>query len=927
MIETAIALHRQGRLAEADQAYRSILLRQPNHFEALHSLGVLRLQQGNALEAVTLISRAVEARPQAFDALCNLTSALMTLNRSEEALAISERVLTARPRDAEMLFSRGVALMQLRRYPEALASFERALTEQPHHIKALFNRGTLLASLERHAEALACYDRVLALNPGVFQAQQNRGNVLIKLGRCEDALAAYESVLARVPHNLDAQNGRVIALRELGRHDEALACCEQIIKANPNYVPALISRGNLLLKLDRAEAALADFEKVIGLWPDDAEARNNRGLALYALDRHLDALTSYDEAIAREPLHWGALNNRGVVLHKLERLEEALAAFDRALAVYPDYRDALVNRGEVLKVLDRAGEALASYERALALKADDVDVLYKSALLLAGQQDFHNALACYEQMLMLAPESVEAHIGKGSILGHFGQHEESLLVFERALSIRPDDTDLLGRRAYAHARLQRYDEARVGYERVLALDPGNLHILGELASCYASICDWEGGARIVEEIGQSVTDGIISPFVLLGLPISTAALSECTTRFVKLNVPKREPLVRERSVPDSGRIRIAYLSADFRRHATSYLAAGLFEQHDRSRFEVIGVSFGPDDGSEMRARVRGSFDQFHDVYSAGDREGAQLLQELGVDIAVDLMGHTKLGRPGLLAYRPAPIQVAYLGYPGPTGEDFIDYLIADRIVLPPEQQSLYPENVVRLPDSYQVNDSKRPIAERAPSRSDMGLPENAFVFCSFNQIWKFNKPVFDIWMRLMRAVEGSVLWLIKSNDLAHANLRKYAQAHGVDPQRLVFAPNCEQSVHLARLQLADLILDTLPCNAHTTASDALWVGVPLVTCMGETFAGRVAASVLHAVGLPELVTDNLEDYEALALKLGTDRALLAAVNSKLARNRLTHPLFDTARFARHIEAAYTIMWERWQRGEPPKAFDVDPIER
>jgi len=373
-------------------------------------------------------------------------------------------------------------------------------------------------------------------------------------------------------------------------------------------------------------------------------------------------------------------------------------------------------------------------------------------------------------------------------------------------------------------------------------------------------------------------------------------------------------------------LRVAYLSADFRDHAVAYLTAELYELHDRSRFDVFGVSFGVDDAREMRKRLAAAFDEFHDVRGTSDQEVAKLLYDLQVDIAIDLMGHTAESRPGIFAHRPAPIQASYLGYPGTMGTPFIDYIIADKVVAPFEQQQFYTEKIVHLPDCYQVNDSKRKIAENAPTRRELGLPERAFVFCCFNNNWKLTPAIFEGWMRLLDQVEGSVLWLFRDNESAERNLREEARRRGIDPSRLVFATRLSPDAHLARHRLADLFLDTLPYNGHTTASDALWAGLPVLTRKGEAFAGRVAASLLHAVGIPELITSNIEDYQALALKLAREPELLAGIKAKLAARRNTYPLFDTVRFTRHVEAAYTTMWETWRRGEAPKSFSVEPIE-
>jgi predicted O-linked N-acetylglucosamine transferase (SPINDLY family) len=398
----------------------------------------------------------------------------------------------------------------------------------------------------------------------------------------------------------------------------------------------------------------------------------------------------------------------------------------------------------------------------------------------------------------------------------------------------------------------------------------------------------------------------------------------CAVAYTRERHPAVQPPLWNGERYRHDRIRLAYLSADFHEHATAYLMAELFELHDRARFEVSAISFGPNKRSRMRTRLRRSFERFIDVRAQSDHEVASLVREMEIDIAVDLKGFTTDSRTGILAYRAAPIQVNYLGFPGTMGADYIDYILADRVVIPEEHQPCYTEKVVYLPDSYQVNDSRRSIAERTPSRAEAGLPERGFVFCCFNNNYKITPAVFDVWMRLLRQVPDSVLWLLEANAVAASNLRREAQARGVEPERLVFAKRAKLAEHLARHRLADLFLDTLPYNAHTTASDALWTGVPVLTRLGSSFAGRVAASLLRAVGLPELIARSVEEYEALALELATDPALLRQFKDRLAANHLTAPLFDTARFTRHIEAAYTRMWEIGQRGEVPRSLDISP---
>jgi predicted O-linked N-acetylglucosamine transferase (SPINDLY family) len=442
------------------------------------------------------------------------------------------------------------------------------------------------------------------------------------------------------------------------------------------------------------------------------------------------------------------------------------------------------------------------------------------------------------------------------------------------------------------------------------------------------LCNWKETERIGVRLKQMLAseDAAIEPFTLLAYNIAPAEHLRAVRQYVRHRMPALVPFAPVAREPRAGKIKVAYLSSAFQRHPTGWQIGELIELHDRSRFEVLGISYGPDDGSEIRARLERAFDQFCDVTARSDREVAQLLRDAVVDIAVDLKGFTEQARPAILAYRPAPVQASYFGYVGTMGVDFIDYILADRIVLPPEQQESYSEKIVYLPDSYWVNDSKRIVPDETPSRRSLGLPENGFVFCSFNNSYKITAAVFDIWMRLLREVDGSVLWLLQTSEAATRNLREEARARDVDPERLIFAPKTEISLHLARHRAADLFLDNLPVNAHTAASDALWVGLPVVSCIGDAFIGRVAASLLAAVGLPELVTHSLDEYHALALNLATDRRLLDEMRGKLMRDRDSSRLFDTKRLCRHVEQAYETMLEIFRRGEPVRSFEVTPFQ-
>jgi protein O-GlcNAc transferase len=630
--------------------------------------------------------------------------------------------------------------------------------------------------------------------------------------------------------------------------------------------------------------------------------------------------------LALDPRHFGALHLTGLIHYQRGAPAAAADWIGRALAVNPASPEAHSNLGLALLDLKRPEEALAAHERSLALRPNVPDSLNNRGNALQALNRPAEALADYDRALQMRPDFALAHGNRGNALRALGRMEDAVAAFDRALQHAPDFADALNNRGNTLRDLNRFEEAARSFERLVAVAPNRPYAVGLLFYTRLLYCDWTDYEARSAAIVAAVERGerADTPFSFFCHTTSAKAQLRCTEMFVASEYPAPAPRVTKATPADQRheRVRLAYLSSDFFNHATAHLVAELFERHDRARFEVVGLSWGKDDRSAMRERLKAGVDRFVEIGGMSDKQVVEMMRDQGVDIAIDLKGLTGNNRGGIFAHRGAPLQVAYLGYPATMGSAFIDYIIADGRLIPPELEAAYGEKVVRLPDSYQVNDRQRRIADRTPSRAEMGLPERGFVFCSFNNSYKIRPAVFDVWMRLMREVEGSVLWLLQDNPAAVANLRRYAEERGVAADRLVFAPRLPLDEHLARHRLADLFLDTNPVNAHTTASDALWAGLPLVTMTGETFVSRVASSLLAAVGLSEMITDNLADYEALALKLATTPELLAGVRAKLQANRLTAPLFDTDRFCRHIESAYLTMVERHLRGEAPQTFDV-----
>jgi protein O-GlcNAc transferase len=719
---------------------------------------------------------------------------------------------------------------------------------------------------------------------------------------------------------------QALALHDQGRQLESENLYQMVLAADDRHFGAINGLGLLRLQQSKFEDAARLFRRAVKLDKNSAHAQFHLGVALTGLKRPEEAVRHYERAVALAPRLAEAHNNLGYALQLLGRDKQAIAHYERALAIRPDYAEAWNNLGNVLHLLDRDEEALAHYEKALAIQPDYAEAHWNigNALQALGREE--KAVAHYESALAAKPNYVEAHRRLADALSTLKRDEEAVEHYDKALAIRPDHVDALVARGNALRRLDRYEEAIASFEKALSIKPEDPSAFNELARA-ADACDWSRTAKISPELVARVKAGnfTIRPFTFLGYCSDPGLQLACARAFIRHRVPAPPPRLCKTSIRRRDKIRIAYIGTGFHDHPMAHLTTELLELHDRSRFEVFGVSIGRKDNSEYRNRLIGALDQFHEVPSRGDRDIATLLHDLDVNIAVDLSGHVANARPGIFAYRPAPIQVNYLGYPGTLGADFYDYIIADRIVLPFDQQPFFTEKIVHLPECYQANDSKRAIAAETPTRQEMRLPGQAFVFCCFNDTYKITPPVFDIWMRLLKQMDGSVLWLFRKNAAVETNLRREAAARGVDPGRLVFASRVKLDQHLARHRLADLFLDTLPINAHTTASDALWACLPLLTSRGNSFAGRVAASLLVAVGLPELITETFEEYEALALRLAKDPPLLRSIRQRLNQNRLTYPLFDTDRYRRHLEAAFTKMWELYQCGERPRSFTVERI--
>ena len=763
------------------------------------------------------------ATPAADEAFQHAVAALQTGN-VEHAERLFKAVLQTDPKHVGALNLLGIVLTRFGRFAEAEAYLRQALQAHANSDATLYNHGIVLKALHRPADALQQFTRALEINPGAAATWNNRGTVF----------------------------------NDLKRHDEAISDFEKAIELDPQYAEAFCNEGHALAILKRLDDALAAFERAAALKPELAEAWLGGGRIFDHLRQNDKALVAWDRALALKPDLPEACLGRANALHGLKRNEEALAAYGKSLALAPDSAAAHCNRGAVLLGLKRFSEALASCERAIALQPDLTLAHSNHAAALLALNQYAAALASCDHAIALDSGFAQAHSNRGSALLGLNRYSEALASCDRAIELDPGFAAAHRNRGTALLYLAEYQDAFAACDKAFTIEPDLQFLEGHRLYAKQMMCNWDNLDAEASHLLCAVRNRELAadPFALLAIPSLPADQLQCAKLYVQ-NQPSSAPLWRD-EIYSHDRIRVAYLSADFHEHATAYLIAGLFEKHDRSRFEITGISFGPDDNSAARRRIDGALEHFMDVRDKSDQEIAELIRRREIDIVVDLKGLTAGNRLNVLARRAAPIQVDYLGYPGTTGADYIDYVIADATTVPKDQWAFYTEKVVWLPDSYQVNDDKRRIPERTPSRRECGLPDDAFVFCCFNNPFKITPEIFDIWMRLLKSTQDSVLWLFAGNSSSQGkvcrdNLRREAEKRGIASHRLIFAGKTNLADHLARHRLADLFLDTLPYNAHTTASDALWAGLPVVTCLGATFAGRVAASLLKEDGLSVLV--------------------------------------------------------------------------
>ena len=755
----------------------------------------------------------------------------------------------------------------------------------------------------------------------------DRAKSLEKKGRTKEAYSLYIQVLYAYPKNIRAKNAiehfKNLKINYTNQHPPSEVINELLslfnngqfstvterTQALTNHYPKAFMLWNILgvsaYKTHMLDKAIKACKKAILIKPDYAEAYNNMGVALKDIGKVDEAIRIFNKAILIKPDYVEAYNNLGNAYKDKYKPEEAIKAYKRAISLKPDYAEAYNNLGNSLNDLGRFEEAIEYINKSILLKPNYVLAFNNLGVVLSAQGKLNEAVVEFKKALLLNPNYADANNNLGNIFYELGDFKSAISYFKFALSIDPNFVEALNNLGKTFVKQNYLVEAIQCFNNSLSIRPQDEIIRAKKIHLLSQICDWksiEKDKNLIPNLG--INDQYILPFSALSLednPINHRKRSELYAKYFinKLNILPDQFLNTKYS-----KIRVGYFSADFHDHATMHLMSKIFILHDKEKFEIYAYSIGPKRDDFMRQNLIKAVDVFHDVSQMNDRDIAMLARQDEIDIAVDLKGYTYQSRTGIFAFRAAPIQINYLGYPGTMGADFIDYIIADKIIIPEELRDCYTEEVIYMPNSYQPNNNTRHISKKEITKSDVSLPENGFVFCSFNNNYKITFKEFDIWMNILKHVKGSVLWLLRSNQWAESNIKEEAKKRIVDPNRIIFADRVPHKEHLARHRLADLFLDTFNCNAHTTASDALWAGLPVVTKKGKGFAARVGASLLNAIDLPELITDNNKDYQLLILDLAKNPNKLKKIKEKLNKHRLTKPLFNSKQYTKNIEEGY-----------------------
>ncbi|MDC3250628.1 tetratricopeptide repeat protein [Candidatus Pseudothioglobus singularis] len=926
-IDSVIALYSNGQYQEAIDSIKALTKSYPENALLNNIAGACYAGLGQLASAVKSYEKAISIDPEYSKAYYNLGDTYHSQSNYDESIISYEKAIELDPTYAEALNNLGNVLRESSQLELAVKAYEKALAVNAGFVEANYGLGIVFHELGQLDDMLECLEKVINIEPSLAEAHNLIGSGLEQLGQIEEAVISYQKAIEINPQYSEAYNNLGNAFKNIGRLEDAVISYQNALKLNPDF-PALHNNlGNSFKELGKLDEALKSYQNALVYNPDYPDSLNNLGVISAMLGELEESVVYYKKAISVKPNFAEASNNLGNSLKRLSLFDEAVKSYKKAIEINPNFEDAYNNLGLTLTIQSQLDEAVVSFMKAIKINPK-FDIAYNNLAHTYRQLKQHDsALESYEKAIEINPYFFQAYNNYGNILAKdFNLPDEAINCFNKAIEINPDFAIAHNNLAHALRDLNQLDDALKSYEKAMNLEPDLDNVLGNILSTKMNSCNWEGVESLLIDLRDKITSNqkVVNPFTLLGLIDDSALQLKVARLIMNDNHPKSNDLGPIESYPKHQKIRIGYFSGDFREHPVAFLSAELYEAHDRDHFEIHAFSFGPDTNDEMNLRIKAGVDYFHEVHAKAPKHIAELARSLEIDIAVDLTGFTAEARTDIFAMSAAPLQVNYLAYAGSMGLDYIDYIMADHMVIPKEEQSHYLEKIAYLPNSFMVQGTQINLSDKVFTREEVGLPADGFVFCCFNNFYKITPNVYSAWMRMLSKVDKSVLWLPIGNIAAVNNLKKEAKKYGIAESRIIFAPHLPFMIeHLNRLHLADLFLDTLPYNAHTTCSDALRMGLPVLTCLGRSFVSRVAGSLLSALNLPELITNTPEEYESLAIELATNPGKLKAIKDKLANNLSTAPLYDTKLFAKNLESAYTQMYERHHKGLKPDHIYVE----
>ena len=867
-----------------------------------------------ALEKTTLLSQKYPGDSILF----NISGACYHgLKQFETAVKYYEKAIVIDPDYYKAHYNLGGLFHDMGKLNAAIKSFEKALSLKPDYAEAHNNIGNVFKELDQFDDAIKSFKKATEIKTDYVEAHYSLGSIFQDLNNIQAAITSYKKVLLLKPNFAELHNNLGLIFQGIGEIEFALLHLEDAVRIKPEFAEAHNNLGNVYKELKQLDRAMDCYENAAAFNPHLADAYFNIALILHDQKKIKKAITTYQKVIAINPDFYKAHNNLGVAFKELEQSESAIKSYEMAISINPHFDEAHNNLGSLLMDLGRPYEAVESYQKAIIITQNNAESHNHLAIILMQLGNLNESIESYEKAIAINPNYEEAHNNLGVALNKVGQFEEALKSYEKALSIEPEYAEAYYNLGHLMKDLNLLDQAVLNYECAINLKSGLDCNFGDLFHTKMHLCIWDNFYNDLEELIKKINhnEKVIDPFSLSSLIDNSQLQLKNSKAYAKEMCSKSSTLSIIKNYSNHAKIRIGYFSADFREHPVSDLSAELYELHDRNQFEIYAFSFGPDTLDEMNLRIKAGVDKFYDVRMMSNKDIVILSRSLEIDIAVDLGGFSANHRPEIFALSVAPSQVGYLGFTYTMGTNFIDYIIADRTVIPKDKQINYSEKIAYLPNCYMVNDTKITVSKKTFSKKDAGLPSDSFIFCCFNNYYKINPVVFGSWMKILSKVKGSILWISEGNITAMNNLKKEAERYNIDKNRLFFAPRLTlKEDHLNRLQLADLFIDTFPFNAHTTCSDALRVGLPVLTFMGDSFTSRVASSLINSVNLPELITTSQEHYESLAIKLATDSKKLKVIKDKLKKNAATSSLYDSELLTKQIETIYLDIYNTSQKG-------------